>query len=62
MKPKIGRPLSTDPRNQRVETKMTLSEIEKLDYCCEISGKTRSEIIREGIDIIYSQLQEKQKK
>jgi len=40
----------------RVETKMTVEELEKLDYCCKVTGKSRSEIVREGIDVVYSKL------
>ena len=56
MSPKTGRPLSDNPRHERVETKMTKAELEKLDYCCEITGKSRSEVIREGIEVVYSSL------
>lgn len=35
---------------------MSKEELEKLDYCCKLTGKTRSEIIREGVDIVYARL------
>lgn len=35
---------------------MTVQELEKLDLCCKMSGKSRSEVIREGIDLIYANL------
>ena len=54
MSPKTGRPHSDNPRQMRVETKMTTAELERLDYCCKVSGKSRSEIIREGIDVVYA--------
>ena len=56
MSPKTGRPHSDNPRQMRVETKMTVEELEKLDYCCKVTGKSRSEIVREGIDVVYSKL------
>ena len=56
MSPRTGRPISDNPRQMRVETKMTVQELEKLDYCCKITGKTRSEIVRKGIDRIYAKL------
>lgn len=62
MSPKIGRPRSDNPRQMRVETKMTVAELEKLDYCCKISGKSRSEAIREGIDTIYAKLKSHEQK
>ncbi len=62
MSPKMGRPISDNPRQMRVETKMTKDELKKLDYCCEVSGKTRSEVIREGVDIVYAKLNKSSKK
>lgn len=56
MSPRTGRPLSDNPRHERVETKMTKEELEKLDYCCQVTGKSRSEVIRAGIDVIYASL------
>ena len=35
---------------------MTTSDLEKLDFCCEITGKARSEIVRTGIDKVYTEL------
>ena len=35
---------------------MNVEELEKLDFCCEKTGKTRSEIIRDGVDRIYAEL------
>lgn len=35
---------------------MTKEELEKLDYCCQVTGKSRSEVIRAGIDVIYASL------
>ena len=56
MSPRTGRPLSTNPRHERVETKMTKDELEKLEHCCRETGKSRSEVIRLGIDFIYTNL------
>ena len=56
MSPRTGRPRSDNPRQMRVETKMTADELKRLDVCCRITGKSRSEIVREGIDILYAKL------
>lgn len=56
MSPKTGRPHSDNPKHVRVETRMSTEDFEKLEYCCKITGKSRSEIIREGIDIVYAKL------
>jgi len=34
LSPRTGRPLSDNPRQERVETKITKDELEKLDHCC----------------------------
>ena len=62
MSPRTGRPHSDNPRQMRVETKLTKDELKKLDYCCKVSGKSRSEIIREGIDNAYAKLQNSEQK
>lgn len=56
MSPKTGRPHSDNPRQMRVEVKMTSDELEKLDFCCKYAGKSRSELIRDGIGLIYEKL------
>ena len=56
MSPRTGRPISDNPKQIRVETRMTKDELEKLDYCCKVSEKTRSEIIRAGINETYNNL------
>jgi len=62
LSPRTGRPPSDNPRLMRVETKMTREELEKLDFCCRETGKTRSEVIREGIDKAYARLKASAKK
>lgn len=56
MSPRTGRPHSENPKNVRVETRMTTEELEKLEYCCKATGKSRSEIVREGINEVYAKL------
>jgi len=62
LSPRTGRPLSDNPKNSRVEIRMTSEDEEKLDYCCKVIGKSRSEIAREGIDIVYTRLRKLQNK
>ena len=56
MSPRTGRPPTGNARQTKVETRMTKEEIEKLDFCCKATGKSRSEIVRDGIDVIYAKL------
>lgn len=62
MSPRTGRPTSENSRQSKVETRMNKDELEKLDYCCDVTGKTRSEIIRHGIDTVYYELKNLEKK
>lgn len=59
MSPRTGRPPSGNARQQKVETRMTKEELEKLDHCCEMTQMSRSEVIRAGIELIYSNLYKK---
>lgn len=56
MSPRTGRPHSENPKHVRVETRMTTEDFEKLEYCCKATGKSRSEIVREGIHEVYARL------
>lgn len=49
-------------RHQKVETRMNEAELEKLDYCCQATKLSRSEVIRAGIDNIYAGLRKAEKK
>lgn len=50
-----GRP-TNDPKNLNTRIRLSNTDIKKLDYCCEKTGKRKSEIIREGIDKVYNEL------
>lgn len=62
MGPRTGRPPSGNARQKKVETRMANNELEKLDYCCQITKMSRSGVIRAGIDLIYTNLCKLQKK
>ena len=59
MTPKIGRPKKDNSRTDRVDTRLTKEEVEKLNYCCEVLGLTKAEVVRKGIDKIYNELKPK---
>ena len=56
---RTGRPPSDDSRDKTVRARMSTEELEKLNFCCIATGKTKSEIIREGIDKVYQELKAK---
>lgn len=42
-----------------LRVRMDSGTLERLDYCCEESGKTRSEIVRNAIDNFFRNLKKK---
>lgn len=53
---KMGRPPLDDSREKTVRARMSAEELQRLNYCCQVTDKTKSEIIREGIDKVYQAL------
>ena len=50
-----GRP-TDDPKTLSTRIRLSQNDIDKLDYCCNQTGKKKSEIIREGIDKVYTEI------
>lgn len=44
-----GRPLSTDPKNMRVDVRLTKEEFKKLDEYCKKNGVSRPQGLRDGL-------------
>lgn len=59
MVPRTGRPPLDDSRKHREFIRLNDQEKEKLEYCSRETGKTKADIIREGIDKTYNELQNK---
>lgn len=56
---RTGRP-TNDPRGtNRTGVRLTQSDMEKLEFCVKETGKTKTEIIREGIDLVYQKVAKK---
>lgn len=62
MSPRTGRPKSDNPRTTQLGVRFDKSELDKLDIVAEHYKETRVESIRRGIDKLYSDLKEKNKK
>lgn len=62
MSPRTGRPPSDHPKDMRTEIRLTKEDKAILDYCCKVTGRTKSEIVREGIYEIYAKLDNPDKK
>ena len=50
-----GRP-TDDPKVLNTRVRLSQNDINKLEYCCNQTGKKKSEIIREGIDKVYTEI------
>lgn len=55
---KIGRP-TDNPKNHKAMFRLSEKEVQMLDYCTEKTGKSRADIVREGIAIVYERLKKK---
>lgn len=58
MSPRTGRPPSEHPKNLKIEARMSQLDLDKLDFCCNATGKSKSDILRDGIDAVYQTLKE----
>ncbi len=50
-----GRP-TNNPKKHETRIRMSDEDIEILKYCCKITGKNQSEIIRQGIREVYAKV------
>lgn len=55
MSPRTGRP-TDNPKKHETRIRMSDKDIEMLEYCCNATGKTKADIIREGIRKVYNEL------
>ena len=49
---KMGRPTS-DPKTQTLKIRISDTDVQKLDFVSEKTGKSKAEIIRQGIQLIF---------
>lgn len=49
MSPRTGRPHAENPKNIQVKILADKQTVEDLEYCCERLGRTKSDVIRLGI-------------
>lgn len=52
MSPRTGRP-TDDPKPHNTRVRMSDADLKKLDYCCDVLGLTKAEVIRQGIELMY---------
>lgn len=57
MSPRTGRPPSLEPKSHRESFRLSDNDIEKINFCTEKTGTTKTDIVRNGINKIYDELQ-----
>ncbi len=55
---KMGRP-TENPKTETIKIRATKNDRSKLLYCCEKAQKTQYEIVMQGIDKVYNELNKK---
>lgn len=60
MSKKMGRPLSDNPRNHKLFIRLTDKEYSDLEKCCEMSYKSKAELVREGLKIVTNKILERE--
>ena len=59
--PRTGRPPIENSKKSQYRIRLTEAEESKLEYCARETGKTKAEIIREGIELVYQAIQKQNK-
>lgn len=52
----MGRPKSDNPKSTQLTVRLDKETLEKLDVCTEVHNETRVQIIRRGIEKIFSEI------
>lgn len=60
MSPKMGQKLTENPKDKLIQVRMDKETVEKLDCLVAEQNSDRSKIIRQGIEVQYSQRKKKE--
>lgn len=55
MSPRTGRP-TTDPKKHETRIRMSDEDLKLLEICCQKTGLTKAEVIRQGIREVYAKV------
>lgn len=55
MSPRTGRP-TDNPKKHDTRIRMSDEDVEILNYCSKITGKSKADVIREGIRKVYAEI------
>ena len=53
MSEKRGRPVSSNPKNNRITLRITDEELEKLEYMEYMTGLSKNEVLRKALNTMY---------
>ena len=56
----MGRPLSDNPRNNKLFIRLTDKENSDLEKCCEIADKSKAELVRDGLKLVTDKILERE--
>ncbi len=59
MPPPMGRPKSENPKGNFVAARMDDETTRKLEYCMEVLGLTKAEVLRQGVERLYEEVTNK---
>ena len=48
---KVGRPLSTEPKNIRLEIRLTENQAERIEECAKKNNLTKTEVLIKGFEL-----------
>lgn len=54
-KKKMGRP-TDNPKTVVKRARMSEEDVNILEYCCKVTGKSKSDVIRDGIREVYAKI------
>ena len=57
MSPRTGRPKAEKPKNIQLKIRADEQTMQDLDFCCEKLNKTRSDVIRLGIQKVKAEVE-----
>lgn len=58
MSPRTGRP-TKDPKKHETRIRMSDEDVKILEICCQKTGLSKADVIRQGIREVYEQVKEK---
>ena len=56
--PRTGRP-TKEPKYNRESFRLSDNDIQKINYCVDNTGMTKTDVIRKGIDLVYKEVTKK---